>query len=323
MARWVDGYAIGTFSCGADTFVGLVTGDQVVRLEPASAAGVGPLTVRAVLEQWELWGPRLGELARTVKPGHGVPLTELVVHAPHEPRQILQAGANYRSHVVEILVSGREPGDTRSDKELRASAEDLMDARARNGTPFFFSGLPAAMTGPDDRVVLPAESQCVDWEAELAVVLGRKAHRVSREQAMDCVAGYTVCNDISARDLQFPTEHKLLGGDWIRAKNRPTFLPTGPFVVPAALVPDYRDLEISFDLNGERMQSDKPANLLFDVESLIVAASAATVLYPGDLILTGSPAGNGGYWKRWLRPGDVLEASISRIGSQRNVCVAE
>jgi 2-keto-4-pentenoate hydratase/2-oxohepta-3-ene-1,7-dioic acid hydratase in catechol pathway len=265
----------------------------------------------------------LPELAETVRQGRGVALAELTVLAPVEPRQIIQAGANYRSHVAEIIVSGREPGDTRTDEELRRAAEKMMDDKVATGSPFFFTGLPAAICGPDDDVLLPAESEQVDWEVELTVVIGATARRVPRERAMEHVAGYTVCNDISARDLQFPPEHRPLGGDWVRAKNRPTFLPTGPFLVPAELVPDYRELELTLDLGGERRQSDVPANLLFDVEALVAAASAATTLYPGDLILTGSPAGNGGVWQRWLRPGDVLEAAISGIGAQRNTCVAE
>lgn len=322
MTRWVDGYALGTFSDGTARFAGLVSGDRVLRLYSMGSAEE-PVTVRSLLEDWATVRPRLEELAATLHGRLGEPLAGLTVLAPVEPRQILQAGANYRDHVAEIVVSGREPGDTRSDEELRRAAEKMMDDKVATGSPFLFSGLPAAICGPDDDVLLPAESDQVDWEVELAVVIGATAHRVPRERAMEHVAGYTVCNDISARDLQFPPEHRPLGGDWVRAKNRPTFLPTGPFLVPADLVPDYRALELTLDLGGERKQSDVAANLLFDVEALVAAASAATRLYPGDLVLTGSPAGNGGVWQRWLRPGDVLEAAISGIGAQRNTCVAE
>jgi 2,4-didehydro-3-deoxy-L-rhamnonate hydrolase len=322
MTRWVDGYALGTFSDGTAGFAGLVSGDRVLRLDNLGPAEE-PVTVRGLLEDWVTVRPRLAELAATLNGERGEPLAGLTVLAPVEPRQILQAGANYRDHVAEIVVSSREPGDTRSDEELRRDAEKMMDDKVATGSPFIFSGLPAAICGPDDDVLLPAESDQVDWEVELAVVIGATARRVPRERAMEHVAGYTVCNDISARDLQFPPEHRPLGGDWVRAKNRPTFLPTGPFLVPADLVPDNRALQLTLDLNGERKQSDLAANLLFDVEALVVAASAATTLYPGDLILTGSPAGNGGAWQRWLRPGDVLEAAISGIGAQRNTCAPE
>ncbi|MBB4683150.1 fumarylacetoacetate hydrolase family protein [Amycolatopsis jiangsuensis] len=316
MTRWVDGYALGTFSDGSGEFPGLVSGERVLPLQEWE-------TVRDLLEDWEAASTRLPELASTLAAGDGRSLAALSVRAPLRPRQILQAGANYRSHVAEIVLSGREPDDTRSDDEVRRDAEKMMDDKVRTGSPFLFSGLPAAICGPDDDVLLPAESAQVDWEAELTAVIGRTAHRVPRERALQHVAGFTVCNDISARDLQFPAEHRPLGGDWVRAKNRPTFLPTGPFITPITVLPDYRQLAITLDLNGERKQSDVAANLLFDVEALVAAASAATTLYPGDLVLTGSPAGNGGKWRRWLEPGDVLEAGISGIGVQRNTCVEE
>ena len=324
--RHVNGWALGRFQDGpghgAGHFAGLVTGDRVIRLEPDKVVN-GPATIRALLDDWGRVRPVLADLAAAAGPGDGVPLGDLRAGAPVEPRQIFQAGANYREHVAEIIVSGREPGDTRSDDELRRAAETLMDERARAGSPFFFAGLPAAICGPDDDVLLPPEAAQVDWEAELAVVIGTRARRVPRERALDHVAGYTVCNDISARDLQFPAEHRPLGGDWIRAKNRPTFLPTGPFLVPADQVGDYRDLEITFELNGERLQRDIPRNMLFDLPTLIAHVSAATTLLPGDLILTGSPAGNGGHWRRWLQPGDVMVTAIAGLGTQRNTCVLE
>jgi 2-keto-4-pentenoate hydratase/2-oxohepta-3-ene-1,7-dioic acid hydratase in catechol pathway len=322
MTRWVEGYALGTFSDGKEVFAGLVSGDRVLSLADAGLVPA-PVTVRSLLEHWVAVGPRLRDLTTQLDGVRGVPLDSLSVLAPLEPRQIIQAGANYRAHVAEMVIADRAPDDTRSEEELRRYAEVMMDEKLRAGNPFFFSGLPAAVCGPDDDVLLPPEAERVDWEVELTVVIGATARRVPKESAMDYVAGYTVCNDISARDLQFSPEHGPLGGDWIRAKNRPTFLPTGPFIVPAELVPDYRDLELTLDLNGDRKQADHAANLLFDVPALVAAASDATTLYPGDLVLTGSPPGNGGVWKQWLRPGDVLEAAITGLGSQRNTCVAE
>ena len=115
MTRWVDGYALGTFSDGTAGFAGLVSGDRVLRLDDLGPAGE-PVTVRGLLEDWVTVRPRLAELAATLHEDLGEPLAGLTVLAPVEPRQILQAGANYRDHVAEIVVSGREPGDTRSDE---------------------------------------------------------------------------------------------------------------------------------------------------------------------------------------------------------------
>jgi 2,4-didehydro-3-deoxy-L-rhamnonate hydrolase len=322
MTRSVDGYALGRFDDGAGPFSGLVVGDRVLRLVDDGLVK-GPATYVALLEDWAAVAPRLGELAAEATAADGIPLADLRTLAPVEPRQVFQAGANYRSHVAQVIVSSAAPDDPRSEEELRRHAEEVMDETARGGSPFVFVSLPTAICGPDDDVVLPPEAAQVDWEAELAVVIGSRAHRVPRKRAMEHVAGYTVCNDISARDLQFPPQHKALGGDWLRAKSRPTFLPTGPFLVPADRVADHRQLRITLDLNGERKQDDVPANMLFDVPALIASVSAAVTLLPGDLLLTGSPAGNGGHWKRWLQPGDVMEAAIEGLGGQRNRCVAQ
>ncbi|WP_369253103.1 fumarylacetoacetate hydrolase family protein [Geodermatophilus amargosae] len=322
MNRRVDGHALGRFDDGTGPFTGLVLGDRVLRLVDDGLVK-GPATYLELLDDWAEVAPRLGALAAEASPTDGTPVTDLRTLAPVEPRQVFQAGANYRSHVAQIIVSGAGPDDPRSEDELRRHADEVMDETARSGSPFVFVSLPSAICGPDDDVVLPRDAVQVDWEAELGVVIGRRAHKVPPERAMEHVAGYTVCNDVSARDLQFPPQHKALGGDWLRAKSRPTFLPTGPFLVPADQIRDHRQLRITFDLGGERKQDDVPANMLFDVPALIASVSAAAVLLPGDLLLTGSPAGNGGHWKRWLQPGDVMETAIEGLGVQRNRCVAE
>lgn len=322
LGRSVTGYALGRFDDGGTTFTGLVVGDRVVRLEPDGLVA-GPAHYQALLDDWAQVAPRLAQLAQEVTETDGVPIDGLRVLAPVEPRQVLQAGANYRSHVAQVIVASRAADDPRPAEELRAEAERVMDETARSGSPFVFVTLPSAICGPDDDIVLPAAAEQVDWEAELAVVIGSRTHRVSRERAMDHVAGFTVCNDVSARDLQFPPQHKALGGDWLRAKSRPSFLPTGPFFVPVDQLPDHRELRITLDLNGERKQDDVPASMLFDVPALIASVSASVVLLPGDLLLTGSPAGNGGHWRRWLVPGDVLDTAIEGLGAQHNRCVRE
>lgn len=320
MNRSVEHYALGTFQDDDGPFAGLVAGDRVLRLA-ANELAPGAATVRDLLDNWEVVRPQLPGLAETIR-GTGTPLAETSILPPLQPRHIFQAGANYRSHVAEIIISGKNEDDDRTEEELRQAAEDMMDERARTGSPFFFAGAASALCGADDDILLVPESKQTDWEAELTVVIGTPATNVKREDALRHVAGYTVSNDISARDLQFPAEHRPLGGDWWRSKNRPTFLPMGPFIVPAEVVGDYRQLEITLDLNGQRMQHDLAGNMLFDVPTLIAQASAITTLLPGDVILTGSPAGNGGKWQRWLHPGDVIETTISGIGTLRNTCSA-
>ncbi|HEX7835316.1 MAG TPA: fumarylacetoacetate hydrolase family protein, partial [Pseudolysinimonas sp.] len=155
----------------------------------------------------------------------------------------------------------------------------------------------------------------------LAAVIGPEAFRVSREDAMKHVAGYTIVNDITTRDLVFRKDMKEIGTDWYRSKNAPGFLPTGPFLVPSTLV-DPANLTIQLTLNGETMQDSTTADLLFDVAALVSYASQTQPLLPGDLLLTGSPPGNGQHWKRFLRDGDVMAGSIAGLGTQVVRCVS-
>ncbi len=198
----------------------------------------------------------------------------------------------------------------------------MMDDRAANGEPYFFIGLPTVVVGDDVPLVLPAYSEVHDWELELAVVIGKEAFRVDREHALEHVAGYTIVNDVTTRDLVFRRDMPEIGTDWFRAKNAPGFLPTGPFLVPAEFI-DGGDVTVRLELNDEVKQDGSTGDLLFDIPALISSASQTTPLLPGDLLLTGSPAGNGQHWKRFLRDGDVMTGSIAGLGTQVVRCVAE
>jgi 2-keto-4-pentenoate hydratase/2-oxohepta-3-ene-1,7-dioic acid hydratase in catechol pathway len=246
----------------------------------------------------------------------------VTITAPVTPRQVLQTGANYRAHVIELVAAGLTQDQTRTPEEARAFAAELMDRRAANGEPYFFIGLPACVVGDDVPLALPGYSDVHDWELELAVVIGREAFRVSKDEAMDHVAGYTIVNDVTTRDLVFRKDMKEIGTDWYRAKNAPGFLPTGPFLVPASFI-DPSDVRLHLELNGETMQDASSSDLLFDIPALVSGASQTMPLLPGDLLLTGSPAGNGQHWKRFLRDGDVMTGSIAGLGTQVVRCVAE
>jgi 2,4-didehydro-3-deoxy-L-rhamnonate hydrolase len=175
--------------------------------------------------------------------------------------------------------------------------------------------------GPFDEVVLPGYSDQHDWELELAAVIGRRAFRIGRDEALDHVAGYTIVNDLTTRDLVFRRDMPEIGTDWFRAKNAPGFLPTGPFLVPSGFV-DPGDLRVTLTLNGETMQDESTQDMIFDVAALVAAASRTVPLLPGDLVLTGSPAGNGIHHGRLLRDGDVMAGTITGLGTQRVRTVA-
>ncbi|MFD4152368.1 fumarylacetoacetate hydrolase family protein [Streptomyces hydrogenans] len=316
-------FALGTFEA-ADSpaaFPGLVDREGRV-LDLRTALDDTALTMRSLLERWPAVLPRLRELAAGTMSGSR-PLEELRVLAPVEPRQIFQSGANYRQHVIDLHVAHRAPDDDRSEEERRAEAAEIMDRRAAEDLPYVFIGLPSSITGPYDDVTLPAWAAKPDWELELAAVIGRPAHQVSAEEALEYVAGYTIANDLTDRATVFRRDMPQIGTDWLRSKNAPGFTPLGPWIVPAESVGDTGDLQLNLKLNGEVMQDESTKDMIFDVARMVSYASQSAQLLPGDLVLTGSPAGNGMHWGRLLRDGDVMESTITNLGTQRTRCVAE
>ena len=245
------------------------------------------------------------------------------VHTPVDlPRQLFFTGANYRKHVVDLTIDqGAGPEGLIGD-ELRRWAEQMMDDRAANGIPYSFLKPPSSIIGAFDDLVLPPTTSKPDWELELGVVIGRGGRNIARADAMDHVAGYAIVNDVSARDLIPRTDYALLGTDWLRGKGQPGFCPFGPVLVPAAFVPDPHDLRILLTLNGQPMQDESTSDMIFDVARQIEYVSTYAELWPGDLISTGSPAGNGTHYGRFLRDGDVVESTITGLGRQRNHCVS-
>jgi 2-keto-4-pentenoate hydratase/2-oxohepta-3-ene-1,7-dioic acid hydratase in catechol pathway len=214
--------------------------------------------------------------------------------APVVPGKVVAIGLNYLDHIRE---SGAEPPER----------------------PLVFAKFPSSVIGADEPIRLPLNvTRRVDWEVELAVVIGRRARGVDVGRALDHVYGYTVANDVSARDLQFSD------GQWVRAKSLDTFCPLGPVVVTADEIPDPQALQLTCRVNGEVMQ-DAPSDLMvFGVAELISFCSHSFTLDPGDVLLTGTPWGCGEFMdpKRSLAPGDVVECEIGGIGTLRNPVVA-
>ncbi len=303
-------FALGTLADPADReFPALVVGDRARDLSDLAPSVV------ALLQDWDAALPVLRD--RAAAPDGWQPLDGLAVRAPLTPGQVFQAGANYRTHVIDLHVKHNPDVP---EEQARADGAALMDRRAAGGEPFVFVGLPSAITGPHDDVVLPPYSQQHDWELELTAVIGRTAFRVDREHALDHVAGYTIANDLTTRDLVFRKDMPELGADWFRAKNAPGFTPLGPWLVPAEFVEEHP--QITLRLNGEVMQDESTKDMIVDVAAIIAAVSQITPLRPGDLVLTGSPAGNGMAHGRLLRAGDVMEGTITGLGTQRTRVVA-
>lgn len=310
-------FVLGTFDAGAGPYPGLVVGEVVFDTREV----LPHATTAALLQDWADVLPILATTAALPR-GEGRPASAVHVLPPvTPPGQIFAAGANYREHVVQMTVAHKLGRSGASAEELAVEAGHEIDERQARGEPYVWSGVSSAVSGAYDDVVLPAVGSDHDWELELGVVIGRQASNVSVADALDHVAGYTICNDLTARSLVPRTDIPMMGTDWLRAKNFPTFFPTGPWLVPARFVPDPVNLGIRLSLNGTTMQKSNTADMIFGPAQLISYISRHATLLPGDMVLTGSPPGNGSHWGRFLQPGDVMECEIDGLGVQRTRCV--
>jgi 2-keto-4-pentenoate hydratase/2-oxohepta-3-ene-1,7-dioic acid hydratase in catechol pathway len=261
---------------------GVLEGDRVI--DAGDALGDGPSSVRALLET-----DALGDL-EAADGGDGVALAGIELLAPvPDPEKIVCIGLNYRDHAAEGRL---EPPKV----------------------PTFFAKYANALSGDGATVALPASSRKVDYEAEVAFIVGRTARDVDASTALDHVAGYTLLNDLSARDLQFQTPQ------WMPGKVFDGSAPCGPALVTAdevATAPN--GIGIALDLNGERMQEATTADLIFPVAELLAHLSTLMTLVPGDIVSTGTPAGVGGAREPrvWLRPGDEVVVSSPELGELR------
>lgn len=302
----------------------VVVGDRAL---PTASLGL-PGQVLALLEDWDAIFPRLAEAAEDASRFAGAPALEgLRIDAPCVPRQIFCTGANYRKHVIGLIMGDPSMRTAEheglSDEERRARAEAMMDERAKASLPFCFIKLPSCVVGPNDAVVLPRNVEKPDWELELAVVIGRRARHVSPEEAMDYVAGYAIANDVTAREHIFRRDGSAIGADWLSGKCFPTFLPFGPMIVPKRFVPDPYSLNIRLAVNSQLFQDESTADMMIGIERQVAYLSDRVELLPGDVICTGSPYGNGSAFGIYLKPGDVMEGTITGLGTQRNPCIAE
>lgn len=253
-----------------------------------------PMPHASVLEMLEHWDDvlpaldRLAEIARGGAPS--LPMHTCTIHPPVDaPRQIFCAGANYRQHVIDITLDmGAGPEDLEGEA-LRCWAETMMDERARNGEPYVLMKPLGALAGAFDAVEVPTPEVELDWELELAVIIGRKGYRIDRSNAVEPVAGYAVANDLSARQLIRRKDYPQLGTDWFRAKGQKSFLPLGPYLVPAKFVPDPEKLAMRLSVDDVLMQNACTDDMVFGIARLIEYISASTRCFPATSSVQGRP----------------------------------
>ena len=297
---------------------GIVVGDEILDVSGVSEIigqkgewieGFGPPVVphqvegdcRDALDVYRLYDDWLHRIVRRLSSDPAVPFQcrELGVLKPLAniklnppvltPGKILAVGLNYAAHAAEQNIRPPE-------------------------APLIFSKNVTALTGPDDCIVLPRISDRIDYEAELAVVIGKEAKSVPADLALDYVAGYTIMNDVTARDLQRNEKQ------WARAKGLDTFAPCGPWLVTRDEISDPHNLDIELRVNGELRQKSNTSDLIFDIPRIIEFVSQDLTLRPGDIISTGTPSGVGVYRQPpvFLRDGDNVEITIQGIGTLRN-----
>jgi 2-keto-4-pentenoate hydratase/2-oxohepta-3-ene-1,7-dioic acid hydratase in catechol pathway len=280
---------------GGDERAGALYGAQVVEL-PVEACGVFEL-----IERWAEVEPVL----RNFDPASASQVEGARLELPlRYPRKVLCAGANYHGHIREMKVD-----------------------RPPEARPYFFLKPPTtALVGPGHPIVVPADPGArVDWEAELAVVIGRRARHVSEAHALEYVAGYSAINDISLRGphrVQHPIGEPFQW-DWLASKGADQSTPLGPGVRPAFLVENPQDLDLRLWVNGRLKQEANTSDMVDGVAALIAAASDLVTLEPGDVIATGTPHGVGLPRGEFLRPGDLVEMEVGDFGRLSNPVVAE
>ncbi len=295
-----------TYMGGCEGRAGLVVKELVIDLERASsearyAAGEAkrlPASLKQLLEEGE---EALNQCSRMESYFAGVPveecprrycfpLQEVKLAAPiPDPQKIICIGMNYRDHCEEQKMPLPEK-------------------------PIIFAKFPTALVGHDEPIVKPSLSEQVDYEAELAVIIGKKAKNIPEGEALSNVAGYTIMNDVTARDIQFSD------AQWVRGKSFDTFAPTGPYLVTRDEVPDPQNLSIRLTVNEELRQNSSTANMVFSVAFLVSYISRVCTLLPGDIISTGTPGGVGVFRKPplFLKEGDTISIEIEKLGTLRN-----
>jgi 2-keto-4-pentenoate hydratase/2-oxohepta-3-ene-1,7-dioic acid hydratase in catechol pathway len=302
----MSSFKLVSFESGDGARAGMVVDDRVSDI--AALTGMpGHETVLGVLADWPAAEGRLRRAAESAA-ATGVPLAQVKLLAPiPRPGAIYCAGANYADHALEMAKLHNRPIEP--------------DPHTLGLKPWHFIKVSHAVAAPDDVVDITAASKTMDWEVELAAVIGRPAKNVSIERALDYVAGYTIANDLSARDMG--NREKISVGspfkaDWVSHKSFDGSCPMGPWIVPASDIGDPHNLGMKLWVNDVIKQDSNSGQMIFNTNEQIAQLSSRITLHPGDVIMTGTPAGVGAARKEFLKAGDTVKLWIEKIGTLSN-----
>jgi 2-keto-4-pentenoate hydratase/2-oxohepta-3-ene-1,7-dioic acid hydratase in catechol pathway len=299
-------YRLVTYAADSGPRAGLVIGEEV--FDAAALTGnTGDATVLGILEDWPAAQARLAKAAAA--PGKGRPLADTKLLAPIRwPSAIYCAGANYADHAAEMARAQNRPPPP--------------DPHTLGLKPWhFIKAGRSTLAAPGETVTITGLSQTMDWEIELAAVIGRPAKNVSLADALDHVAGYTIANDLSARDMGRRTgvpDDSPFKFDWVAHKNFDGSCPLGPWIVPAGDIPDPQNLGLKLWVNDVVKQDSNTGKMIFSIAEQIAHLSSRITLNPGDVVLTGTPSGVGAARKEFLKSGDEVKLWIEHIGTLTN-----
>jgi 2-keto-4-pentenoate hydratase/2-oxohepta-3-ene-1,7-dioic acid hydratase in catechol pathway len=302
----MSSYKLVTFETESGPRAGMVANERVYDIA-ALTGRPAYATMLGVLADWTA-ADALLRLAAGKPDAAGLPLAQVRLLAPlPRPGAIYCAGANYTDHALEMAKLHNRPIEP--------------DPHTQGLKPWHFIKVSHAVAADGDTINITAASRTMDWEVELAAVIGRPAKNVPIDQALDYVAGYTIANDLSARDMgRRPniSDTSPFKADWVAHKNFDGSCPMGPWIVPAKDVGDPHDLGLKLWVNGVVKQDSNSSQMIFNINEQISHLSSRITLHPGDVILTGTPAGVGAARKEFLKAGDTVKLSIDKIGTLTN-----
>jgi len=280
---------------------------------------LGVDSMASLLRHWISNAPVLS--TSTPDLAHSQELRHFRVHAPVEPAQVYCTIGNYAEQLLEAMLDADADQAPSTLQARRTAHLAAIDVR-RRGEPYACLKPGASVAGAYEQLSLRSTDASLDWEVEVGAVMGLAARNVSAERALSHVAGFCTVNDITLRERVFRPDPKGMGTDFLQAKGGAGWLPVGPLLIPAARVRAPQSLQLRLILNGEVMQEGNCSDMLFSIAEQIAYLSRHVHLQPGDLVCTGSPGGFGAHHRRFLRAGDVVEASVAGLGAQRTeVCL--
>jgi 2,4-didehydro-3-deoxy-L-rhamnonate hydrolase len=320
-------FKLATFAkSDGSSFAAIVLGDDAVALAAAhtayrASARAGTLSttdsILGLLENWDANFSVLQEIVAYLEkeglPPAAVKLASLPALPPvGRPGKMFYAAQNFQEHVDEMLRAGMTP-----------AAGPKFTGEKATTQPYLFLKAPSCLAGAYDEIKIPLGMKKIDWEAEIALAIGKGGKRIKAERALEHVAGFMTTNDVSCRDLQIRPDRPGLRSDWLGGKSHDNFAPIGPFLVPRAFVANHMNLFIRLTVNGDIKQNGNTSQFIFTPEEQIEYASNILTLETGDIFSCGTCGGVGQGSNNFLQPGDVMETEIENLGKMRNLFVAE